>query len=160
VEVYSQLVNNIIGSHKTLTTLLSEHFSKEDIHIDNKKWNGLDLNPNNPHKILIKLAQFKKSTIVENLRDIVESSQMLGSNILQLKVGKSIEKITSEKTCVECGAWLRDIEPKHFHMGCPFCKRKGCAKCNNTGLHPLSSSVYFSGLRINLNKLFKPLFLL
>ncbi|KKM99333.1 hypothetical protein LCGC14_1148910, partial [marine sediment metagenome] len=148
VKVYSQLVNNIIGSHKTLTTLLSEHFSKEDIYIDNKKWDGLDLNPNNPHKILIKLAQFKKSTIVENLRDIVENSQMLGSNILQIKVGKSIEKITSEKSCVECGAWLRDIEPKHFHMGCPFCKRKGCAKCNNTGLHPLSSSVYFSGLLI------------
>ncbi|MHA1932437.1 MAG: hypothetical protein ACW96X_07850, partial [Promethearchaeota archaeon] len=64
------------------------------------------------------------------------------------KVGKKIEKITGVKSCVECGTYLKDIEPKHFHMSCPFCKSKGCKQCNNTGLHPLASSVYFSDLLI------------
>ena len=82
---------------------------------------------------------------MENIRDITLKSQILGSNILQIKVGKKIEKITGVKSCVECGTWLKDIEPKYFHMSCPFCKRKGCKECNNTGLHPLASSVYFSG---------------
>ncbi|MHA2007469.1 MAG: ATP-binding cassette domain-containing protein [Promethearchaeota archaeon] len=148
VIIYSQLVNNIIGSHKTLIKLLSEHFSSENLMIDNKKWNGLDLNPNEGHTILIKLDQIERTTSEEDIRDIVVKSQMLGSSILQIKIGKRIEKITSVKSCVECGAWLKDIEPKHFHMSCPYCKSKGCEQCNNTGLHPLASSVYFSGILI------------
>jgi excinuclease ABC subunit A len=145
VVIYSQLVNNAIGSHKTLLNFLSEQFSTENIYIDDKKWEGLALNPSKPHKILIKLAQIDKSTADENVQEIVLRSQILGSNILQIEVGKKIEKITRVKSCVECGTWLKDIEPKHFYMSCPFCKRKGCKECNFTGLHPLASSVYFSG---------------
>ncbi|MBY8989187.1 MAG: ATP-binding cassette domain-containing protein [Candidatus Lokiarchaeota archaeon] len=145
VVIYSQLVNNSIGSHKTLLNFLSEQFSTENIYIDDKKWEGLALNPSKPHKILIKLAQIDKSTADENVQEIVQRSQILGSNILQIEVGKKIEKITRVKSCVECGTWLKDIEPKHFYMSCPFCKRKGCKECNFTGLHPLASSVYFSG---------------
>ena len=148
VVVYSQLVNNAIGSHKTLLNLLSKQFSSENLYIDDKKWDGFDLNPSKPHKILIKLAKIDKTSSIENIRDIVLKNQILGSNILQLMDDKRIEKITTIKSCVECGTWLRDVEPKHFHMGCPFCKRKGCKQCNNTGLHPLASSVYFSGLLI------------
>jgi len=148
VVVYSQLVNNVIGSHKTLLHLLSKQFSSENLYIDDKKWDGFDLHPSNPHKILIKLAQIDKTSSIENIRDIVLKNQILGSNILQIMVDKRIEKITAIKSCVECGTWLRDVEPKHFHMGCQFCKRKGCKQCNNTGLHPLASSVYFSGLLI------------
>jgi len=145
IVVYCQLVNNAFGSHKTLLNLLSEQFSSENLYVDNKKWDNIELNPNKQHKILIKLSSIEKSTSIENIRDIILKSQILGSNILQIKVGKNIEKITGVKSCVECGTWLKDIEPKYFHMPCPFCKRKGCKECNNTGLHPLASSVYFSG---------------
>ncbi len=148
IVVYSQLVNNAIGSHKTLLNLLSEQFSLEDLYIDDKKWDGIDLNSNEPHKILIKLAQIDRTTSKEYIQDVLVKSKLLGSNILQIKVGKRIEKITKVKSCVECGTWLKDVEPKHFHMSCPYCKRKGCKQCNNTGLHPLASSVYFSGLII------------
>ena len=145
IVVYCQLVNNAFGSHKTLLNLLSEQFSPENLYVDSKKWDGIELNPNKQHKILIKLSRFEKSTSIEKIQDVVLRSQILGSNILQIEVGKKIEKITSVKSCVECGTWLKDIEPKHFHMACPFCKKKGCEQCNNTGLHPLASSVYFSG---------------
>ena len=148
IVIYSQLVNNAIGSHKTLLNLLSEQFSSENLYIDEKEWDGLDLNPNEPHKIVIKLAQIDSSASEDNIQDVLVKSKLLGSNILQIKVGKRIEKITRVKSCVECGTWLKDIEPKHFHMSCPFCKKKGCEQCNNTGLHPLASSVYFSGLII------------
>ncbi|MHA2289783.1 MAG: hypothetical protein ACXABG_13445, partial [Promethearchaeota archaeon] len=146
--VYSQLVNNVIGSHKTLLNLLSEHFSSENLFIDDKKWDGLDLNPIKPHKVLIKLAQFDSSTSDENVRDTVLKSNILGSNTFQIEAGSKVEKITRIKSCVECGTWLKDVEPKHFHMSCPFCKGKGCKQCNTTGLHPLASSVYFSDLII------------
>ncbi|MHA1992533.1 MAG: ATP-binding cassette domain-containing protein [Candidatus Hodarchaeales archaeon] len=148
IVIYCQLVNNALGSHKTLLNLLSEQFSSENLYIDKRKWDGLDLNPSEPHNIRIKLAQVDNSTSEESIRDIVLRSQTLGSNILQIEAGNKIEKITGVKSCVECGTWLKDIEPKHFHMSCPYCKRKGCKKCNNTGLHPLASSVYFSGLNI------------
>ena len=143
------MVNNVIGSHKTLLNLLSEQFSLEDLYIDDKKWDGLDLNPNESHKILIKLTQIDKTTSEEYIQDVLVKSKLLGSNIFHIKVGKKIEKITKVKSCVECGTWLKDVEPKHFHMSCPYCKRKGCERCNNTGLHPLASSVSFSGLIIN-----------
>jgi excinuclease ABC subunit A len=149
IVIYSQLVNNVFGSHKTLLSLLSEQFPSENLYVDNKKWDGIDLDPNNPHKILIKLAEIDSSASIKNVIDVVIKNQILGSNILQIKVDKRIEKITSVKACIECGTWLKDVEPKHFHMSCPFCKRKGCEQCNNTGLHPLASSVYFSGLLIN-----------
>ncbi|MFX1374762.1 MAG: ATP-binding cassette domain-containing protein [Promethearchaeota archaeon] len=149
IEVYSQLVNNAFGSHKTLLNLLTRHFSLDNLHIDNEKWDGIELNPNYPHKISIYLAQVKSSSSIKEIRDIVVKNQILGSNILQIKVGENIEKITQLKSCVECGIWLKDIEPKHFHMPCPYCNRKGCEQCNNTGLHPLASSVYFSELLIN-----------
>ncbi|MFW9876518.1 MAG: hypothetical protein ACFFG0_25775, partial [Candidatus Thorarchaeota archaeon] len=146
--IYCQLLNNAFGSHKTLLNLLSEQFSLENLYVDNKQWDNNALNPNNPHKILIKLAKIDSTTAIESIRDIVIKSQILGSNILQIEVGKRTEKITAVKACVECGTWLKDVEPKHFHMSCPFCKRKGCKQCNNTGLHPLASSVYFSDLLI------------
>jgi excinuclease ABC subunit A len=146
--VYCQLVNNAFGSHHTLLTLLSQQFPLEDLSIDGKKWDDTRLNPSNPHEILIKLAQIDNRTSVEQIQDIIRENQALGSNILQIKVGKRIEKITSTNSCVECGAWLKSIEPKHFYMSCPFCKRKGCKQCNYTGLHPLALSVQFSGLMI------------
>ncbi|MHA2122901.1 MAG: hypothetical protein ACW990_17015, partial [Promethearchaeota archaeon] len=148
IVVYCQLVNNAFGSHKTLIKLLSEQFSLEDLYIDNKDWDGSELDPNKRHNIFIKLAKIGSSASVDSIREIVKRSQILGSNILQIRIDNTIEKITAVKSCIECGIWLRDIEPKHFHMGCPFCKGKGCKKCNNTGLHPLASSVYFSGLLI------------
>ncbi|MFX0029564.1 MAG: hypothetical protein ACFE8B_10160, partial [Candidatus Hermodarchaeota archaeon] len=148
IVICSELVNNVLGSHKTLLDLLSEQFSLENLYIDNKKWDGNELDPYNPHKILIKLAEIDSSASIESIRGIVRRGQLLGSNILHIKVGNKIEKITKVKSCVECGTWLRDVEPKHFHMSCPFCGRKGCKQCNNTGLHPLASSVYFSGLII------------
>ncbi|KKL48200.1 hypothetical protein LCGC14_2327900, partial [marine sediment metagenome] len=146
--VYSQLVNNSLGSHKTLLKLLLEQFSLGDLFIDDKKWDGLQLNPNKQHKIFIKLAQIDSSTSFDDVRDIVLKSHLLGSNILQINTGKRVEKVSTVKSCVECGTWLKDIEPKYFHMVCPFCKRKGCKQCNNTGIHPFASSVFFSGLLI------------
>ncbi len=148
VVVYCQLLNNVFGSHKTLLKLLSKQFLLENLYIDGKKWDGIELNPHDHHKLLIKIAQVDSSTSIEYIRDITIKSQALGSNILQIKIGKRIEKITGISSCAECGTWLKQVEPKHFHMGCPFCKRKGCKHCNNTGLHPLASSVYFSGLLI------------
>ncbi|MFX1487506.1 MAG: ATP-binding cassette domain-containing protein [Promethearchaeota archaeon] len=148
IVVYSQLVNNVFGSHRTLLNLLSQQFPSEDLLVDNKIWDGTQLNSNESHKILIKLAQIDITTSIEQIRDIVRENQSLGSNIIQIEMGKKIEKITGTNSCVECGAWLDNIEPKHFHMSCPFCKKKGCKRCNYTGLHPLALSVQFSGLVI------------
>ncbi|MFX1571819.1 MAG: ATP-binding cassette domain-containing protein [Promethearchaeota archaeon] len=146
--VYCQLFNNVFGSHKTLLSLLSKQFPLEDLYVDGKNWNGIELNPDNRHTIIIKLAQIDCSTSDDYIRDIIIKSQTLGSNVFQIEIDKRIERITGILSCVECGAWLKDVEPKHFHMACPFCKRKGCKHCNNTGLHPLASSVYFSDLLI------------
>lgn len=148
IVVHSQLVNKTFGSHKTLLSLLSEQFSSEDIYVDGMRWEGSKLDPMDPHEISIKLFHINKSTSIEEVRENILKSEMLGSNILQIRIGEKIEKITGVKACIECGTWLKDIEPKHFHMDCPYCKGKGCKHCNNTGLHPLAASVYFSGLII------------
>ncbi|MFX1313240.1 MAG: ATP-binding cassette domain-containing protein [Promethearchaeota archaeon] len=146
IVVYCQLINNVFGSHKTLLNLLSEQFPLEDLYVNGKKWDGVELNPNNQHTILIKLTKIDSSTSEDYIREIIRKSQALGSNIFQIEIDKRKEKITGISSCVECGKWLKEVEPKHFHMACPFCKRKGCKHCNNTGLHPLASSVYFSDL--------------
>ena len=144
INVFAQILNNVLGSHRTLLELLKSQFEDNKIIIDNSVWDGENLNPEIPHSLLIEINKLDKSSSLSEIRELLNEIKSLGVSILVLKTKDGYKKVSLTKSCQECGFWLREIEPKYFHMPCPYCKGKGCVKCNHTKLHPIASSVLFS----------------
>lgn len=146
VEIQAILMRQVIGSHKTLLGFLEELFSHNKIIVDGKKFTSLDLNFEEGHDIYIKLEEIDKETKTVEIRDILNVVSALGANSIYIK-GKSFKKyIALHPFCVKCGSWIEEIEPTHFNRSCPYCKGKGCDKCNQTGLPPIASNVSWQGL--------------
>ena len=144
IVVFAQILNNVLGSHRTLLELLKSQFEDNKIIIDNTVWNGERLNPEIPHTLLIEISTLDTKTSLSQIRELLDEIRSLGVSVLILKTSDGSKKVSLTKSCQECGFWLRDIEPKFFHMPCPYCKGRGCVKCNHTKLHPIASSVLFS----------------
>ena len=139
------LVRKVKGSHKTLIELLKREFDHEEILVDGKSIR-MKLKPAEPHDIQIHIGQVDTYTTINEIRNIIRTISSLGANSLIIE-GKSINSLISRiPACVECGIWLEEIEPKFFKKNCPYCKGKGCKECNETGYHPIASSVTWEGL--------------
>ncbi|MFX1274711.1 MAG: hypothetical protein ACFFBP_04810 [Promethearchaeota archaeon] len=149
IELCAELVNKVLGSHKTLIDLLENNFPVEEIIIDNKPWNKRDLDPKIPHSIQIKIGIIQKTSNINEIRKLIELSASLGANSLIINGETINKKIARVQVCIECGTWLSNLEPTHFNFSCPYCQGKGCANCNHTGLHPFASTVKWSGLLFN-----------
>ncbi len=145
LKISALLVRKVKGSHKTLIELLKKEFGLEAILIDGKPIRT-KLNPKESHDIQIQIGQVTENTNINEIRGIVQIIASLGANSLIIE-GKSTNSIISRvPTCVECGTWFVELEPKHFKKNCPHCKGKGCKKCNETGYHPFASNVIWEGL--------------
>ncbi len=142
IAVYAQLVQNVKGSHATLLKMLVKHFSNEKVIVDNKTWDFRKLNPNKPHKIQVNIAKLDNKSTLKQIQESIGEIKALGAHIINIGSGNKSIKLSLAKICPECGAWFKELKPKHFHMPCPYCKRKGCEKCNGTGFHPLAVSTY------------------
>jgi excinuclease ABC subunit A len=142
--MFAQIVHNVLGSHQTLLNLLESQFEFNKIIVDNIEWAGKKLNPKIPHNILIELGKLDSKSTLNQIRETINEVKSLGANVVHLKSESEYKKIALTKSCHECGIWLIDVEPKYFHMSCPYCKGKGCTQCNNTKLHPMASTVLIS----------------
>ncbi len=160
VEILAVLIKQVIGSHRTLINFLENQFDRQKILIDGKPLKSSSLNPFEAHDIMIHVGDIDKDFSAIEIRNLIDGISALGASSINLK-GKSIEKaVAFQPYCVNCGTWLEKVEPTHFNRNCPYCKGSGCKKCNQTGLHPLASSISWLGLSFPnfLSKSIKDLF--
>jgi len=139
--ILAQLVKSSIGTHKTLLGFLYEEFG-ENLIVDGEPWNKNELASNEPHDIDIKISVLGKRNSINEVRNTIKMIKSLGTHVLQIKNDDN-KKVSYSltNTCSECGAYLFQVEPKHFNMECPYCNSKGCDKCSQTGMLPLISNI-------------------
>ncbi|TXT67681.1 MAG: hypothetical protein BAJALOKI1v1_30044 [Promethearchaeota archaeon] len=145
-EVYAPLVSEVCGSHKTLLELLSKEFDTHFIIVDGNSLESSELNPNLKHSIEIKIGSIDETTTLKQLREILDTVSALGANALLVKSKEKTIILSRVSACATCGTWYSYLEPPDFNKKCPYCKGKGCKKCNHTGLIPIASRVSWAGL--------------
>jgi excinuclease ABC subunit A len=145
LKISALLVRKVKGSHQNLIELLKKEFGTEVILVDGKPVIA-KLNPKVPHDIQIQISQVDENTYIEEIREIIKTISSLGAHSLILE-GKSTNFIISRvPSCVECGTWYEELEPKDINTICINCRGKGCKKCNETGYSPQVSRVRWHGL--------------
>ncbi len=142
------LVHGAKGSHRTLIDLLKQEFGEKSIIIDGMESSKIQLNQKESHDIEIVLGSYLKPKVRE-IREAIEFGASLGCSTYSI-IGTDItQKISRTNICPHCGIWIKELEPKYFQMKCKDCKGKGCDKCDNSGMHPLASSVHWANHRID-----------
>lgn len=147
IELFSPLVQNTNGSHRTLLKLLGTHFDRRSIIVDGQPWKNQKLESDTPHNIEIKIAGFKENVSAKAIRDAVQKTAALGTTSLSTHINDKEVTFSRTPTCAKCNTWLGDLEPVHFHTSCPYCQGDGCDQCSLTGLHPKAASVRWQHLR-------------
>lgn len=77
--LFSSLVRNAKGSHRTLLKFLSQQLKLEVLYVDGLPWNGKDLDPTHPHNIEIKIVVSNEDIHIKNLRKTVKEAQIFGA---------------------------------------------------------------------------------
>ncbi|NHJ40943.1 MAG: ATP-binding cassette domain-containing protein [Asgard group archaeon] len=148
ISILAPILRRTKGSHKTLLQLIKKQFDFEAIIINGKIWDGKELTPVKEHTIEINLADFSNEASTKQIREIVQQAFDLGSPVINIKTKDEVIALTKTRTCVNCGYWFTELEPKYFHMPCEHCKGKGCEICKKTGLHPEAAAVRWQGKRL------------
>ncbi len=143
--ISASLVHRAKGSHRTLIELLFERFGRKNIIVDGKTWKGYALDPCMPHDVQLDTARVNKDTPASHIRKAVQTAYALGSIGITARSKRRQASFSRTPVCSECGQWLGEIEPAHFHTSCQACRGKGCAKCAFTGLHPRAAAVRRQG---------------
>jgi excinuclease ABC subunit A len=148
INIYAPILNQAFGSHAALLSLLSSEFGPESLLVDGKYWGKNKLDPNIPHRIEIEVTQAEKDHFsLHQIREAIGTVKALGAHAVLLRNQKEEFFLSSAPVCPQCGVWFQDLEPKHFHQTCPYCRGKGCHECLETGLHPEAASVRWLGLQ-------------
>ncbi len=147
VRVYAPLVRKVKGSHRTLLRILNDEFDQNSLIIDGGEWDGDPLDPLEAHSIEVKIGEIDKSTSVKDIRNFTRQATALGAGAVRAR-GQNLDvTLATTQICSVCATGFRDLEPTHFNQTCPYCKGKGCKRCDNTGMHPQASSVRWEGMR-------------
>ena len=146
--LYAPLVSGVTGSHKTLLSVLSKTFGRERLVIDGKAWNGRSLAPSKTHSIEIEMGMIDKTVSLRAVRDLVQQVMALGAGAVRIRSREEQETLVTTLRCSECDSGLEDLRPTHFSRPCPFCKAKGCERCDSTGMHPQAASVRWEAMRL------------
>ncbi|UCG37363.1 MAG: ATP-binding cassette domain-containing protein [Candidatus Bathyarchaeota archaeon] len=149
ITLYAPLVRRSKGCHQTLLKLLTAEFAPENVIIDGQPWRKQQLDAYEPHSIEISIAHFDKQASTEQILKAVQTIAFLGATAVRISNGKHDTVLSRTPTCYECGTYLGDLEPVHFHTPCPFCQGKGCYRCNRSGLDPKAASVLWQNKGFN-----------
>ncbi|MHA2364135.1 MAG: hypothetical protein ACXAC7_09260 [Candidatus Hodarchaeales archaeon] len=144
VSLLARLVHNVSGSHITLLDLLSKTFKSEQIIVNGKAWQLEGLKWNQSHNIEILITYITESSSVGHIREAVKTIKALGSNVVIASYSNQKDYFSTSPVCTSCGTWFTEIDTSVFHQACPFCKGKGCDRCEETGLNPQATSVRWS----------------
>ncbi len=148
ITIFAPLLRRVLGSHRTLLSLLEAEFGADAIFVDREPWSSRALDPSRPHDLDIKIADLTEEDSIKRIRQIVNGIAALGSYATIARREKKEWILSHVPLCIACGTWLADLEPVHFHTPCPTCKGKGCSECNHSGLHPIAAAVRWKGLRL------------
>lgn len=144
--ILAPLVRGVRGSHRTLLKLLSSEFQSDSLIVDQERYNGRDLNPQETHDIDVVMARSKAPISPASARSIVERAASIGANALVIRHDGKELILSRATSCPQCGMWFGDLQPVHFHTPCPHCNGNGCEECQRTGLHPQAASVRWQSL--------------
>jgi excinuclease ABC subunit A len=148
VQLFVPLVNASPGSHQTLLQLLAAQFGAPALRVDGQPWNEQPLKPQFAHTIEVLLATLGKRVTLSQARQALEQAKALGALAVIARGEGESTGLSFAPVCAACGAWFGELTPIHFHMPCPHCEGKGCARCDGTGLHPDAAAARLLNLRL------------
>lgn len=148
LRVLAPLFHGLQGSHRTLLQLLTREFGAEALRVDGHPYESTPLAPQEPHDLEVEVGLLGASASALDVRQVVQRAAALGTHAVTACGSDSNVTLASASVCAMCGTWFSDLEPKHFHLSCPHCGGKGCARCDTTGMHPQAAGVRWSGLRL------------
>ncbi len=147
-QVFAPLLHAVLGSHQTLLAILAKEFGPEAILVDGKPWKTQPLKPKTPHNLDVKIGEIDSSTPVVKIREIVQRGLALGAQAIAIHDKEGETRFSRSPVCARCGTCFGELKPTHFNRSCPYCKGKGCARCDQTGLHPTVAYVRWKGFRL------------
>ncbi|MFX1404598.1 MAG: hypothetical protein ACFE9D_09040 [Promethearchaeota archaeon] len=147
-QLFAPLLQDIQGSHKILLATLRNEFEKGQIIIDGKEWQGNALSPKEPHSIDLHIGAIDAKSSTKKIRELTQQAIALGAGAIHVTSKKSNITLTTTQNCSVCGTGFRELRPTHFNQSCPYCKGKGCERCDRTGMHPQAATVRWEGMRL------------
>jgi excinuclease ABC subunit A len=145
--LFVPLLHEVKGSHATLVQMLADKVRRERLIVDGKPWKGEPLNPMAVHNIDIEIGVIEKSTSAKKIREAVQEATALGAGAIKAQGKKTKVTLTTTLICSICGAAFNELSPTHFNQSCPYCKGRGCDRCDHTGMHPQAASVHWEDKR-------------
>ncbi|MGD8506570.1 MAG: ATP-binding cassette domain-containing protein [Candidatus Bathyarchaeota archaeon] len=142
------LLLQVKGSHTTLLKVLTDKFGEKRLLVDGELWDAKALDSNVAHDIEIEIGRIDKSMSAKKIREAVQEATALGAGAIKVCGKKKKVTLATTPICNICGAGFRELEPTHFNRSCPYCKSKGCERCDQTGMHPQAASVLWEGMRL------------
>ena len=147
--LFAPLLHQVKGSHTTLLKLLADEFGEERLIVDGEIWDGKPLDSTEAHDIEIEIGRIHKSMPAKKIREVIQSATALGAGAIKACGKKNKVTLAMTPICNICGAGFRELEPTHFNQSCPYCKGKGCERCDQTGMHPQAASARWMGMRLS-----------
>jgi excinuclease ABC subunit A len=148
VDIFAPLLHEVKGSHATLLKLLVGEFGEVQLIVDGTTWDGRPLNSMEAHDVEIEVGSVDSSKPMKEVRRTAQSAMALGAGAIRVQGQRHKVMLATTPVCTFCGAGFGDLEPPHFNQPCPYCKGKGCERCDRTGMHPAAASVRWEGLRL------------
>jgi excinuclease ABC subunit A len=148
LNLFAPLLNRVKGSHSTLLKALAAGFRKEKLIVDGEIWNEKPLDSMKTHSIEIETAYIDKPMSAKKIREVVQRTTALGAGAIKVRGRKNKMTLATTSICGACGARFAELEPTHFNQTCPYCRGKGCERCNQTGMHPRAASVRWESMRL------------
>ncbi len=99
-----------------------------------------------PHSIEIALDAFTASRTARGTLKAVQSAVSFGATSFRVSSADGELLLSLVPQCPQCGTAFTPLEPLLFHASCPHCKGKGCAECQETGLHPQAAAARWRGM--------------
>ncbi|MFX1506265.1 MAG: ATP-binding cassette domain-containing protein [Promethearchaeota archaeon] len=148
IDLFAPLVKGVKGSHKSLLQNLETEFGREALIVDKQWYNGENLSPEKPHDIEVRINTLNHHLTSGEIRREIQNIAALGVNAVKIKfenLGQNSLILPFSNICPTCNQWIKEVKASIFNIACPFCKRKGCDRCQGTGLHPEALSVTWKG---------------
>ena len=146
--LYVPILRNSPGSHRTLFSILEKEFGPAQLVVDGFPWDTRPLDPSASHSIEIEIGGVDSSDPVGAVRALVQNAAALSAGSIRVQGNQTNLMLATNLVCARCGAGLGELRATHFNQKCPFCKGKGCRRCDRTGMHPQAASVRWEGLRL------------
>jgi excinuclease ABC subunit A len=148
VQIFAPLVWSSLGSHQTLLRLLAGQFGTPALRVDGQAWNGEPLPAQQTHTIEVLQATLGEDATLAQTRQVLQQARALGALSVMARIDGTATGLSFAPVCATCGAWFGELTPVHFHTSCPHCEGKGCARCDETGLHPEAAAARWMNLRL------------